>query len=176
MSTYETDQYYTPLEVADLLGLGKDAILQRCRKGHYEGAYKEGSTQGNPSGQWLIPKRLIDTPHLVQNVATLTRQINPMELERAITQSITAAVTQAVEPLAQKLDEQTETIRQLQASNDSNTQTIASKIEETNKNITELSRLSKPKKDHWSMQIVLLLIILGAVAGVVAVVWILFKS
>ena len=172
------NEYYTSLEVAELLGLDKNTILQRCKKNWYDGAYKTDPTPGNPHGQWLIPKRLIDidTAHVIRDVATLTRQINPLELERVITQAITYAVVAAIEPLNLKLDEQAvliqeqaqiiqelqnQTMRNLEKLESvsqteiANRNTFVEKTDEINRNISQLiteSRLERErkKKKWWS--------------------------
>lgn len=177
MNTCE-NEYYTSLEVAELLGLDKNTILQRCKRNWYEGAYKTDPTPGNPHGQWLIPKRLIDadTAHVIRDVATLTRQINPLELEKIIKQAIGQAVAAAVEPLNLKLDEQSTLIQQqaqiIQEFQNQTTQKLekietlsrteilnqkefAEKANEINKNISQLiteSRLERErkKKKWWS--------------------------
>jgi hypothetical protein len=95
----DANDFYTAAEVAEILGLGKAAIIHRCKNGHYPGAVKAEPSPGNPAGMWLIPKAAIDNPTMTQDVAVLTRQINPAELERAIGQAISRAVQAAVEPL-----------------------------------------------------------------------------
>jgi len=111
MDTYEKDNwdnFYTALEVAEILGLDKNTILSRCKKNYYTGAIKTDSMPGNPHGMWLIPKSEIDNPLMIKDVATLTRQITPAELEKSIGQAIAYAVTTAVEPLQQKIDKLTQ--------------------------------------------------------------------
>lgn len=115
------NNYYTASEVAEILGLDKHTILYRCKKGWYSTAIKTEPSTGNPHGQWLIDKCEIDAPHTVREVCTLTRQINPLELQQVISAAITQAVTNAIEPLNQKIEaqtaliyEQAEIIRQLQ--------------------------------------------------------------
>jgi len=178
MSTYENDQYYTPLEVAEILGLGKDAILQRCRKGHLEGAYKEPPTPGNPNGQWLIPRRLIDTPNAVQDVATLTRQINPMELERVMTNAIATAVSKTIEPLMIQLNEQSETIQKVKEQSEKNILISNANNEMAGEIKTELSRMKKKEADreknsNWNFKtiiipigVIFMTIVIAVVIGV----------
>lgn len=108
MNTYEIstqEKYYAASELAEILGLDKNTILNRCKKGYYMGAVKAGPSQGNPHGMWLIPKHEIDNPTMTRDVATLTRQITPSELEKTIGQAIAYAVTTAVEPLHQEISE-----------------------------------------------------------------------
>ena len=144
LDSYKIEDYYTMAKVADMLGLSKQSIYLRCKKGFYAGAFKTEPTDTDEKGIWLIPKSCIDTPHLIQNVAILTRQINPMELERAMTNAVTTAITHAIEPLAEQLANQAETIRQLQA----NTESSTHKIDEINKGVGELTRSARKQSDQ----------------------------
>jgi hypothetical protein len=169
MNIYEKNQYYTALEVSKLLSLGKDAILQRCRKGYYEGAYKTLSSQSNHShGEWLIPKHLIDTPYVIQKVANLTRQINPIELEQTITNVITHVITLVIEPLNQKINKQAieiikqaELIQQLQVNF----------IQKSDKIIGELNKINNEESESlewWWIVVISIIIIAGGVLFLVS--------
>ena len=117
METYEIyssdREYYTASEVAEIKGLDKNTILNRCKKGYYNTAVKRDPSLGNPHGLWLIRKSEIDTPTMSKDVATFTRQITPLELEKAINQAIAAAVFKAVAPLSEKIEKQTAEIEEL---------------------------------------------------------------
>ena len=148
VDSYKIDDYYTIAQVAEMLGLEKQTINSRCKKGYYEGAFKTepNKTGGDPHGIWLIPKSCIDTPHLIQDVTVLTRQINPLELERIMTN----AVTQAINPLTEKLENQAEIIRQLQT------------------NIAELSRSARKQSEQesalsWWRVLLIIIFIIGIV-------------
>lgn len=113
MNTYETSDYYTAAEVANILGLNKSTIIHRCKNSFYSNAIKIKGGPGNPHGMWLIPKEQVDVPIVTHDVATLTRQITPAELERMISGAISVAVSDAIEPLQAKIDEQAHIIQQL---------------------------------------------------------------
>lgn len=105
LNTYKNEDFYLASEVAEIEGLSKVAVIERCKKGFYSGAVKADPTPGNPHGAWLIPKNTIDNPVAIHDVANLTRQINVVELEQNIGQAITTAVNQAIEPLHQEITE-----------------------------------------------------------------------
>ena len=139
MSTYENnqqDEYYIASEVAEILALDKNTILNRCKKGFYPGAMKADPRPDNPHGVWLIPKRLIDTPTMTQEVVTLTRQITANELERAIAVAISQAVSAATEPLRDEIRELTAKISHLEIATYNTSQSISKKFD----NIIEESR------------------------------------
>lgn len=145
MNTYEIpnlNNCYTALQVSEILGLDKNTILSRCKRGYYLGAIKTEPQPGNPHGQWLIPKSEIDNPTTTKDVATLTRQITPAELQQAFGQAITEAISQTVEPLHKTIDAQSKTI-----------QSLTEQVERL-KNITEtLAKETraerKAREDHW---------------------------
>ena len=190
---YEINNYYTALQVAEILGLDKRTVIYRCTKDWYSGAFKTAPPQNSKeNGQWLIPKRLIDVPTEIKDVATLTRQINPMELEKTINHAITHAVTAAVEPLNKKLEDQAEiiqkqagTLQRIKENHEQNTEKILKEIEQSrmanqthlheedsktresiDKMTVELSRLNKPKESSypgWLLWLLLLIILTLAV-------------
>ena len=173
MNTYDFSEYYPAIKVAELLGLEKNTILNRCRNGFYDGAIKTTKEVHPPNGQWLIPKKLIDAPHLIQDVATLTRQISPAELERSITTAITNSITQTIEPLHQKIDEQNQKlidqatkIDQLQKQNNEITKTISNintktnTISEDTKIINTRLEKNSSKTNYGEIIIVIILVIL----------------
>lgn len=155
MNTYDFSEYYTAVKVAEILGLEKNTILARCRNGNYEGAIKTTPDVHPPHGQWLVPKALIDTPHMVKDVVNFTRQINPLELERSITNAISRSIIDVVEPLQRQLDEQAEIIKNLQNIQAKNVQTVISAISEARaadqtslqEINTELSRIRTKKEE-----------------------------
>lgn len=107
MDTYKNanpNDYYTASEIAEILGLDKNTILNRCKKGYYARAIKLDPSSINPHGMWLIPKDEIDTPTTIKDVATLTRQITPAELQQAIQSAIGQAVADAVKPLHDEIN------------------------------------------------------------------------
>jgi cell division protein FtsB len=178
MNTYDFSEYYPALEVAKTLKLEKNTILNRCRNGFYEGAIKTTKEIHPPNGQWLIPKHLIDTPHMVQDVVTITRQINPAELERSITAAITNSITQSIttvtEPLIQKIEqqnqklsEQSTQINQLKKENDEITKTITNiniktnMISEDTKIISTRLEKNSSKSNYGEIIIVVILVILA---------------
>jgi len=169
LDSYKQENYYTVAQVAELLGVTKQTINNRCKNGNYDGAFKTEPNRdiGDPHGMWLVPRICIDTPHIIQDVATLTRQINPAELQRVIVDSVNQAVTAAVEPLTQKLDDQAILIQQqnkliedLRLENSKNIQTITNviadgnnenreKLQEIAFQVGELSRAKRPKPGFW---------------------------
>lgn len=58
----EINDYYSALEVAEIKGLTKQAIIDGCKKGKYLGAIKSQPDRTNKQGLWLIPKAVIDNP------------------------------------------------------------------------------------------------------------------
>lgn len=58
----EIDEFYSALEVAEIKGLTKQAIIDGCKKGKYPGAIKSQPDRTNRQGLWLIPKAVIDNP------------------------------------------------------------------------------------------------------------------
>jgi hypothetical protein len=58
----EIDEFYSALEVAEIKGLTKQAIIDGCKKGKYQGAIKTQPDRTNRQGLWLIPKTIIDNP------------------------------------------------------------------------------------------------------------------
>ena len=154
---YEINNYYTASQVAEILGLDKRTIIYRCTKSWYSGAFKTvPPITSKENGQWLIPKRCIDVATEIKDVATLTRQINPAELERTIMVAITNSITHAIEPLHKKIDEQNQKlidqaskIDQLQRQNDDTTKIIGdintktNTISEDTKTIITNTRLEK---------------------------------
>lgn len=58
----EIDEFYSALEVAEIKGLTKQAIIDGCKKGKYQGAVKSQPDRTNRQGLWLIPKAIIDNP------------------------------------------------------------------------------------------------------------------
>ena len=172
LDSYKIEDYYTMAEVAKMLGLEKQTIYLRCKGGFYTGAFKTEPTGTDKKGLWLIPKSCIDTPHLIQDVATLTRQINPLELERAMTNAIMTAVTRATEPLTEKLNEQSLLIRQLQENAESSTH----KIDEISQNVGELSRSARKQSDQdpdWSLwRVVLTLVFVVGIVFALSVIFV----
>lgn len=158
---YEINNYYTASQVAEILGLDKRTIIYRCTKDWYSGAFKTAPPiDSKENGQWLIPKRCIDVPTEIKDVATLTRQINPAELERTIMTAITNSITQAIEPLHKKIDEQNQKlidqaskINQLQKQND-DINTKANTISENTKTIIINTRLEKNSSNYGEVFIV----------------------
>jgi hypothetical protein len=102
--------YYTAAEVAEILGLEKNSIIHRCKKGYYSGVIKTEPDKSNTQGMWLIPISEIDTPVMTKEVATLTRQLTQVDLEKAFV----SAVCNAIEPLQEKIEAQTAEIKALQ--------------------------------------------------------------
>jgi hypothetical protein len=140
VANYKEEDCYTVAEVAKILNLSKQAVNSRCKSGYYEGAIppKPNQVAGDPHGKWLIPKHLIDTPHIVQDVATLTRQISPTELERCVKSAITETMNAALDPFVQSFEtqrktiyEQTEKIRNLEG----NIESLTTKMDVVYKNI-----------------------------------------
>jgi hypothetical protein len=58
----EINDYYSALEVAEIKGLTKQAIINGCKTGKYPGAIKSQPDRTNKQGLWLIPKAVIDNP------------------------------------------------------------------------------------------------------------------
>lgn len=150
--------YYTASQVAQILGLEKRTIITRCVKRQFEGAFKTTPPEGSKeNGIWLIPKRVIDQPHTISDVASLTRQVSPVELERSIGQAIAKNVTAAIEPLQQKLNEQAviierqqQKITELEGKLDANHDEIKSSLMNLADLVeTRTERLSKKKKSWW---------------------------
>lgn len=140
MNTYKNlnpDDYYTALELAEILGLEKNTIIYRCKKGYYPGSIKKEPDRTSPQGMWLIPKSLIDTPTVVKDVATFTRQVAPGDLAKILENAVVQAVEQAVEPLYKTIDEQTAKIKEL---NDKFTLNSAN-IEKRDERLMEAIRL-----------------------------------
>ena len=62
VDTRQTDEYYTPLEVAKIKGITRQAVVVGCQKGKYFGAIKSQPDESNKQGLWFIPKATIDNP------------------------------------------------------------------------------------------------------------------
>jgi hypothetical protein len=134
-------EYYTALEVAEILGLNKNTIIHRCKTGHYPGAEKAGASPGNPHGMWLIPKVAIDTPTMFREVATLTRQIAPADLERML--------AAAVEPLRAEIAELK--VNQADASNLAQTRhhLMMQEIQESRADRKAIEATKRPWWNFW---------------------------
>ena len=114
MDTYTsepTENYYSAAESAQILGVSKQTIINRCQKGDLPGAHKIAPTKLNPHGQWLIPKAAIDQPVMTQDVAVLTRQINPVEFQQALAVIVQQAVADANAPLQKQIDDLKDELR-----------------------------------------------------------------
>lgn len=96
-------RFYSASEAAKILGLTKNAVINRCQKGYWPGAHKAPGSKVNPNGQWVIPKAALNAPVVTQDVAVLTRQINPVELEKALAAVVRQAVSSATVPLQQEI-------------------------------------------------------------------------
>ena len=156
---YKIDEFYSALEVSEIKGLTKQAIIDACKKGRFAGAVKSQPDKSNKQGVWLIPKQIIDNPDTNFVPAPIKQQIDLATLKA----DFTDIIAQKVAPLTQKLDEQTEIIKQLQAANENSTQTILTKIGETNKVVGELSRSARHSESSdlswWRIVLVTIFVI-----------------
>lgn len=137
----DLEKYYTALEVAQITEQTKANILYRCKTGFYEGAVKTPGTASNPHGAWMVPKAVIDAPTMTQDVAILSKQINPADFQRTLIGAINSAVESATEPLREQLEAQAGLIAQQQASIEQLTRTLVEAISE--------SSAPPPKKLRW---------------------------
>ena len=99
------EDFYSAAESAQILKVSKQTVINRCQRGDFPGAHKTVPTKLNPHGQWLIPKAAIDQPVMTQDVAVLTRQINPVEFQQALAVIVQQAVADATAPLQKQIDE-----------------------------------------------------------------------
>lgn len=76
----EIDEFYSALEVAEIKGLTKQAIIDGCKKGKYQGAIKTQPDRTNKQGLWLIPKAIIDNPP-TEYPPSVKPQIESLNLE-----------------------------------------------------------------------------------------------
>ena len=129
--------YCSPLEISERDDVSKKTVVDRCNAGKYPGAIKTAPDRTNRQGLWLIPQGSIYTPD--NRFQPTTIQTNAATLKSEFVE----VVNQTIAPLVQKLDEQTEIIKQLQVANENSTQTITTKLEETNKAVGELSRSAR---------------------------------
>lgn len=81
------EDFYTVRQVAEIKGVSKQAIAEGCKQGKYPGAHKVDSSV-SPRGVWLIPKKLIDNPVVIKDVAEVTRQLTPAELKGFFAEAI----------------------------------------------------------------------------------------
>lgn len=76
----ENEEFYSALEVAEIKGLTKQAIIDGCKKGKYQGAVKSQPDRTNKQGLWLIPKSFIDNPP-TEFTPTIKAEVENLNLE-----------------------------------------------------------------------------------------------
>lgn len=106
-STPAVNDFYSAEEVAQILGIKKEAVLKRCRGGKLMGAYKAAPTATVPAGQWFIPKSSIDRPTATQEMIILPQAMTPeavaLTIRQAINQGIAEQLTTAINPMKNEI-------------------------------------------------------------------------
>ena len=106
-STPAVNDFYSAEEVAQILGIKKEAVLKRCRGGKLIGAYKAAPTATVPAGQWFIPKSSINQPTATQEMIILPQAMTPeavaLTIRQAINQGIAEQLTTAMNPLQDEI-------------------------------------------------------------------------
>ena len=106
-STPAVNDFYSAEEVAQILGIKKEAVLKRCRGGKLIGAYKAAPTATVPAGQWFIPKSSIDRPTAIQEMIILPQAMTPeavaLTIRQAINQGIAEQLTTAINPMKNEI-------------------------------------------------------------------------
>ncbi len=164
------EEYYSALEVAELRGITKQAVIDGCKKGKIRGAVKSQPDRTNKQGLWLIPKETIDNPNtefvpaLVQpntDIVTLKNNFKEIIAEESSKQliEIQKIYLTAIEPLHQKIEEQNQKlidqaskIDQLQKQNEQFSKSLQVRIGGIQTNIETIKNQttpSEPKKGFW---------------------------
>lgn len=106
------------------------------------GAVKADAAPGNPHGMWLIPKNEIDTPTMIREVATLTKQLTPADLEKVIGQ----AIAHAVRPLQEQINKLTQQLEKAEKLSVQNAISTHKKLDDL---ISESRAERQAKKSWW---------------------------
>ena len=171
------NNYYSPTEVSKIHNISRQAVIDRCKAGKYQGAIKTQPDRMNKQGLWLIPKQTIDNPDTEFVPAPIPTQADLATLKNDFRGIMAEEYTKHLANIQQLHEEQiafmqqkfesqnqesSEKIQQLEEklsiqiakNSDENKELVINGINENRKKLQEIeiqiSRVERHKKSWWS--------------------------
>ena len=82
------NEYYSASEVAEMHKITRQAAIDRCKAGKYQGAIKTQPDRTNKQGLWLIPRQTIDNPNTEFVPASFQQQADLITLKNDFRQIV----------------------------------------------------------------------------------------
>jgi len=114
---YQRDDYYTAKEVAEIRSISKQAVIEGCKRGQYDGVFQDQSYLG-ANKPWLIPKQAVDNPVMIHDVAVLKKEMSPMEIKNLLAVIVSEAVSGAMEGIQEELSTVKEQLEKVLSENE----------------------------------------------------------